>query len=122
MGPAENPPRILVASAIDRDGNLLLVNYRTIYIGFKGESYNNRSLSKVALKDVRILTVKGEELTIEAARKRIADRDTPILVSPYKSALASFYQGMFTPETLHFVFPAKAPVWKTIQDPGGPVR
>jgi hypothetical protein len=120
--PPENPPQILVVSSIDPDGNLTLVSYKTIYIGFTGESYNNRSLTKVTLRDVRILTVKGEELSIESARDRISGRDTPILVSSWKTPLSEFYKGMFTPETLHFVFPANAPVWKQVQEPGRPVR
>ncbi len=120
--PPENPPRILVASSIDADGNLVLVNYRTIFIGFKGDSYNSRSLAKVSLTDVRILTAKGDEVSIDSARKRISESDTPILVSSWKRPLPKFYETIFTPQTLHFVFPNKAPAWREIQDPGRPTR
>lgn len=120
--PPVNPPQILVASSIDADGNLLLVNYRTIYIGFQGDSYNNRGVTKVPLKDVQIETVEGKRLSVESARGRIAGRDTPILVSAYKAPLPKFFKGMFASDTLHFVFPAKAPAWKPIQDPDRPVR
>ena len=45
-GTPGNPPHILIASSIDADGNLQLVTYKTIYIGFDGYSYNERSLQK----------------------------------------------------------------------------
>ena len=120
--PPENPPQILVAAEIAPDGDLLLVKYETTFIGFQGEYYNNRVQTIVELTDVKISTVKGDELTVEAARKRIAGNDTPILVSSWKRPLPAFYQQMFAPETLHFVFPKEAPVWKVIEAPGGPVE
>jgi hypothetical protein len=119
--PPENPPQIVVAASIDQDGNLVLVKYKTYFIGLKGESYNNRSLTSVTLKDVQLLTVTGEKLSIESARKRISGRDTPILVSSWKRPLPTLYTRMFAPETLHFVFPKEAPVWSQILEPGRPV-
>jgi hypothetical protein len=120
--PAYDPPEIVVAAAIDDEDNLVLVNYRTIFIGFQGESYNDRSLTKAPLKDVAIFTVKGEKLTVEAARRRIAGRDTPVLCSAWSTPLPGFYAAMFSPETLHFVFPKEPPIWKKIQEPGRPIQ
>jgi hypothetical protein len=120
--PPENPPQILIACSIDAEGNLVLVHYKTIFIGFTGESYNERYTTKVLLKDVQILTVDGTEMTIEAARKRIAERDTPILATSYKTAFPKFYAEMFAPATLHFIWPEQAPQWKQIQEPGRPVQ
>ena len=67
-----NPPRVLIASSIDSDGRLELVAYRTIYIGFEGDSYNHRSVRKVSLKDVKIRTVGGKRVTLESARQSLA--------------------------------------------------
>jgi len=120
--PAYNPPQIVVAASIDGNENLLLVSYRTIYIGFQGESYNSRTVTKTALKDVSILNVKGERVSINAARERIGGRDTPVLCSSWKTPLPEFYASMFAPPTLHFIFPKQSPVWKEIQEPGRPIE
>lgn len=122
IAPAFDPPQILVAAAIDDDDNLILVNFRTIYIGFTGESYNSRSVSKTSLKEVQIVNVKGEKVSIAAAREQLAGRDTPILCSSWNSSLPDFYASMFSPTTLHFVFPTESPVWEKIQEPGRPIR
>ncbi len=117
-----NPPQILVASSIDADGNLELVNYRTIYIGFDGSSYNNRSLRKVPLKGVKIYSVSGKELSTESARNKLAEKENAILASSWGLPLPTFYRTLFSDEALIFVFPREAPRWKEIQDPGRPVR
>ncbi len=116
-----NPPRILIASSIDADGNLELVSYRTIYIGFDGSSYNNRSLRKVSLKDVKISTVSGKEMSVEAARELLAETETPILASSWKTPIPKFYRRLFSDDALLFVFPREAPLWKEIQDPSRPL-
>lgn len=120
--PPENPPQILVASAIDSDDQLILVSYHSIFIGFGGESYNERLTTKVSLKDCQICTADGEKVTLESARKRISGKDTPIVVTPYKTDLPKFYAALFAPETLVFVFPSKTPQWKQIESPGAVVR
>lgn len=120
--PAHNPPQIVVAASIDEEDNLVLVNFKTIYIGFTGESYNERSLSKTTLKDVSIFAVNGKKLSVDEARKQLAGKHTPILCSSWKTPLPPFYASLFTPETLHFVFPKKSPAWKEIQEPGRPVH
>ncbi len=119
--PAHDPPQIVVASAIDGE-NLVLVNFRTTYIGFTGESYNIRSVAKTSLKDVVIFTVKGQRVSVEEARDKIAGKDTAILCSSWNTPLPEFYVSMFSPETLHFIFPKESPVWKKIQEPGRPIR
>lgn len=120
--PPENPPVILVASSIDSDDHLVLVSYHSIFIGFSGESYNERLAKKVSLKDVQILTVDGMEISLEAARKRLSERDMPVLATSSKARVSKFYATMFAPETLLFVFPAQAPQWRNIESPGASVR
>lgn len=120
--PPENPPRILVASSVDESGRLVLVSYHSIFIGFQGYSYNERLTKPVSLQDVKIFTTKGEPKTIEFARKQIANRDTPIIATSYKEKLPKFYASMFSPETLVFAFPKRAPQWREIESPGAAVR
>jgi len=122
VAPPYDPPQIVVAASIDDGDNLVLVSYQTYYIGFLGESYNNRSLTKTVLKDVNIFNVQGERLSIEAARELIGGRDTPVLCSAWDTALPEFYASMFSPQTLHFVFPKKSPDWKKIEAPGRPIE
>jgi hypothetical protein len=121
-GTPGNPPRILIASSIDADGNLELVTYRTIYIGFGGYSYNARSLQKVPLKDVRIRTVAAADVSVDEARKLLEGKETPILVSSWSEPLSEFYRGLFSGKSLLFIFPRDAPLWKQIQEPSRPVR
>ncbi len=118
---AHDPPQIVVASAIDGE-NLLLVNFRTIYILFNGESYNTRSVTKTSLKNVGIFTVKGQRVSVGEATHKISGKDTPILCSSWNTPLPEFYASMFEPETLHFIFPEESPAWKKIQEPGRPIR
>ena len=120
--PAYDPPHIVVTAGIDRDNNLLLVNFRTIYIGFTGESYNSRSVSKAPLKEVQIFTVDGEKVSLEIAREQLDGKDTPILCSSYNTKLPDFYVPLFSPQTLHFIFPEESPEWTKIQEPGRPLR
>jgi len=122
VAPAYDPPQIVVAAGIDRDNNLLLINFRTIYIGFTGESYNSRSVSKKPLKEVQIFTVDGEKVSLENAREQLDGIDTPILCSSYDTKLPDFYVPLFSPKTLHFVFPEVSPEWTKIQEPGRPLR
>ena len=123
-----NPPAVLIASEIDADEHLVLVEYRTIYIqpagplGGGGPRENERSLSRVPLKGVKIYSVNGKEVTVEAARKRLGGKDTPILASSWGEQLPPFYRSVFRADTLLFVFPKDAPTWKTIQSPSTPVR
>lgn len=117
-----NPPRILLATSIDADGNLLLVSYRTIYIGFSGESYNDRTVDKVSLAEVQIVDTGGKEVTLQAARERIKGKETPILVTSWHEPLSPAYKPLFTGELLLFKFPKQAPDWKEIQDPSRPLQ
>lgn len=121
-GTPGNPPRILIASSIDAEGNLQLVTYKTIYIGFEGYSYNEKILCNVPLQDVRIHTVSGTDVSLDEARKLLKGKETPILVSSWNERLSEFYQRLFSRESLLFIFPKEAPLWSQIQDPGRPVR
>jgi hypothetical protein len=87
-GTPGNPPVVLIASEIDQDGALVLVQYKTIFIqptekGGGGPIYNDRSLSKAALKGVKIYGGDGKEMTVEAARKALGGKETPILASSW---------------------------------------
>lgn len=120
--PPEDPPQILVASSIDSDDQLVLVSYHSIFIGFEGDCYNERLTKKVSLEEVQISTADGNEVTLEEARKVIADRDTPILATSYKMKLPEFFAQAFASETLVFVFSSQAPEWREIEAPGARVR
>ena len=117
-----NPPRVVLVRGIDDQGRLNLVEYRTIYIGFDGSSYNSRSESKLTLKDVVIEDLKGDGVSVEQARERLGDTESPILVLSYREPVAELYRGMYIDSTLVFRFPKKAPEWREIQDPSRPVR
>lgn len=117
-----NPPRILVASSIDEHGNLELVSYRTIYIGFDGSSYNHRSTKRISLKDVLIQDLDQNPLSMDEARERFKGGDVPVLVMTYRQSLSAFFRPLFSGDAMVFVFPREAPEWQTIQDPGRPVR
>ena len=121
-GTPGNPPRILIAASIDTDGKLQLVTYKTIYIGFDGYSYNDRSVHTVPLSEVRIRTVAGMDVSLKEARKLLEGKETPILASSWNEPLSKSYQGLFSGESLLFVFPKDAPLWKEIQEPSRPVR
>ncbi|MBS0261270.1 MAG: hypothetical protein JSS02_04880 [Planctomycetes bacterium] len=121
-GTPGNPPRILIAQAINADGQLQLVAYKTIYIGFEGYSFNDRSLQEVALADVQIRTVAGVEITIEKARGLLKAKETPILVMSRNEKLSPFYQSVLARDALVFIFPRDAPVWRQIQEPERPVQ
>lgn len=126
-GAPGNPPAVLIASGIDKDGALVLVSYRTIFIqptekGGGGPMYNERSVSTVALKGVKVYGGDGKEMTVEAARKRLGGKERPILASSWGHQLPPFYQQVFKEDVLLFVFPREAPTWKEIQSPEVPVR
>jgi hypothetical protein len=126
-GTPGNPPVVLVASEIDTDGALVLVQYKTIFIqptenGGGGPIYNERSLSKVALKGVKIYGGDGNEMTVEAARKVLGGKETPILASSQGQQLPAFYRKVFKDDILLFAFPREAPTWKAIEAPELPVR
>lgn len=118
----DNPPRILLATSIDEAGNLELVSYQTIYIGFRGDSYNARSTHKYSLESVLIFDLAGNRITTDAARVRFGMGEAPILATSYGRKVDDHYRSLFNDETLVFVFPKKAPEWKEIEDPTATVR
>ena len=122
-----NPPEVLIATQIDAEGNLVLVEYRTIFlqpaIGIGGGPiYNDRSLHPVSLKDVKIYDGPGKELSLEAARKRLGKKETAIVATSHEHTLPVFYRTLFKDDVLLFVFPRESPTWKTIQEPELHVR
>lgn len=119
---AHNPPGVLVAKAITPGGRLVLVRYESIFIGFQGEAYNHRRRIQFPLEGVQITTVAGEKVSVEEARRRIADEETPVLVTGYKQPVPKFYRGLFAADALVFIFPRKAPEWNPIEAPGAPLR
>jgi hypothetical protein len=122
-----NPPAVLIASQIDRDGNLVLVQYKTIYMQPASRKsgvamWNERYLTKVPLKGVKINGGDGKEVTIEVARKLLGDKEAAILATSWGRQLPPFYRRVFKDDVLLFAFPREAPIWRAIQDPEAPVR
>lgn len=125
-----NPPAVLLATDIDKDGKLVLVSYRTVIIGimsigpqsFAEMSENRRSLTPVSLKEVKIFGGDGKEVSVEAARKRLGGKETAVLVSSWGEGLPAAYKPLFKDDVLVFVFPEKAPVWEAIRVPADRVR
>jgi len=125
-GSPGNPPRILIASEIDKEGNLMLVSYQTVFAQppnpkLPGAAFNTRILDKVPLKDVKIYDVTGKEVSVEAARQLLG-KETPVLASSWGRTLPPFYRKVFKDEMLLFAFPKEAPSWKEIQEPEHPVQ
>jgi hypothetical protein len=121
-----NPPHILIASEIDKEGNLVLVRYQTVFAlpanpKVSGAAFNTRILEKVPLKNVKIYGLNGKEVTVDTARKMLG-KDTPVLVSSWGRPLPPFYRKVFKNELLLFAFPKEAPSWKEIQEPEQPVK
>jgi hypothetical protein len=113
-----DPPIILIASQIDADGDLLLVQCKMIVIqpaapGAPGGPRLFRAETKVSLKGVKIYNKEGNELTVETARKLLRGKDTAILASSWGNhQLAPVYRALFKDVVLLFVFPREAPRWK----------
>lgn len=125
-----NPPEVLIASQIDKDENLLLVEYRTIFFQPAGPGqpggpmYNDRSTYRVPLKDVVIYGGNGKEISVAVARKQLGDKDkdTAIVVTSWGETLSPVYRKLFKDDVLVFAFPKESPDWKPIQAPDLPVR
>ena len=105
----------------------MLVQYKTIFIqptekGGGGPIYNHRSLSKAALKGVKIYGGDGKEMSVAAARTFLDRKETPVLASSSGQELPLFYRKVFRDDVLLFAFPREAPTWKAIEDPELPVR
>lgn len=123
----DNPPRILIASEINSQNELVLIRYHSIYMqpaSPKGPiiSYNERYEENVSLKKVQIRTVGGKELTLDEAKKKFGTKERPILASSYDRLPGKVFMQLFQEDTLIFIFPEESPVWKNIQSPGSPVR
>ena len=78
-----DPPIILIASQIDADGELLLVQCKTIFIQpagprAPGGPRDMRVETKVPLKGVKIYNKDGNELTVETARKLLRRKGTAL--------------------------------------------
>ena len=127
-GAPGNPPVVLIASEIDPDDALVLVQYKTIFIHPAspneggGPIYNERSLRTVALKGVKIYGGDGKEVTVEAARKKLGSKETPIFASSWGHQLPPFYRKVFKDDVLLFAFPQDSPTWQTTEEPDLPVR
>jgi hypothetical protein len=123
-----NPPTMLIASQINGNGNLVLVEYRTIFLqpasptAPGGPRYNSRSESEVSLKGVKICNKNGKQLSLETARSQIANKETAVLATGFGQEVSPTFRALFRDDILVFVFPDEAPRWKEIQAADLPVR
>ena len=119
VSPYANPPVVLVASDIDADGNLLLVEYVSTIIqpagplGGGGQRIDPVRFT-TALKGVKIFSVDGKEVALEVVRKQLAGKETAILALSWQEPLSPVYRRIFRDDVLLFVFPKDSPVWKRI--------
>jgi thiol-disulfide isomerase/thioredoxin len=126
-----SPPRFLIASGIDADGNLILSGTeqrkKTLprVVEKDGKkitqdvtmSYPVTVLSRqsIALKDVTIYDCAGHKVSLEQARERLRE-PTPILLSLAGDKVDPLYLKAMRPETLTFVF-AGLPQFKDLASP-----
>jgi len=86
------------------------------------KQFGNRKWRQAGNGLIDIFNVQGEQLSIGAARELVGGRDTPVLCSSFDTPLPEFYASIFSPKTLHFVFPKRSPVWTKIEGPGRPIE
>ena len=130
------PPRLLIASAIDAGGNLILsgteqrqkkvlrdvekdgkktTEERTV-------SYTVTALNRqmVSLKDATIHDLEGKRISLDQARERLRE-PTPVLLSFRGEKIDPIYRKVMTKETLVFTF-AWVPEFKELGKDSHPGR
>lgn len=115
-----NPPQVILVAGIDAEGRLIQVEYRTIYIGFDGAGFNSRSTHAVDLADVKLMSMRGEVLTLPEARERLGKQEQPVVVMSGGAEPLEGFRQLFREDVVCLIFPRKAPQWRPIQDPQMP--
>jgi thiol-disulfide isomerase/thioredoxin len=114
------PPRLLIASGIDADGNLVLsgTEQRKKKVPREVEKDGKKTTQEatvtypvtvlnrqtVALKDVTIFDCEGKKISLDQARERLKE-PTPILLTMTGEKVDPIYLKVMKKETLTFVFP-----------------
>ena len=113
------PPRLLIASGIDADGNLILsaTEQRQKKVAREVEKDGNKTTREmtvnypvmvlnrqtVTLKDVTIYDRDGQRLSLDQARDRLKE-PTPVLLTMLGEKVDPIYLKIMTKETLTFTF------------------
>jgi peroxiredoxin len=114
------PPRLLIASGIDADGNLILSGTEQRQKKFTREvekdgkkttlegtvSYPVTVLNRqsVSLKDATVYDCEGKKVSIDQARERLKE-PAPVLLAMLGEKIDPIYLKAMKKETLTFVFP-----------------
>src|SRR5262245_17391644 len=125
------PPRLIIASKIDADGNLIAsgTEQRRKKISREIEKDGKKTTEEmtanypvtilnrqiISLKDATIYDGQGQKVSLEQARERIKE-PTPVLLTMLGEKIDPIYSKMLTKETLIFTFPL-FPDMKEIKDP-----
>ncbi len=114
------PPRLLIASGIDKDGNLLLsgTEQRKKRLPREIEMHGKKTMREmtvtypvtvldrqtVSLKDTTICDREGNRISLEQARERLKE-PTPVLLTSVGEKIDPIYLKIVTKDTLTFTFP-----------------
>jgi thiol-disulfide isomerase/thioredoxin len=130
------PLRIMIASGIDANGNLILsgTEQRKTKVPREVE-HNGKKFTQemtwdhpvtilgrqtIALKDVTIYDGEGKVLSLDQARQRLKE-PTPVLLSMAGERVNPIYSKILSKDTLTFTF-ASFPEFKEIPDPARAAR
>jgi thiol-disulfide isomerase/thioredoxin len=117
------PPRLLIASGIDADGNLIVsaTEQRQKKVAREVETDGKKTTREVtftypvtllnrqtvSLKDTTISDLGGNKLTLDQARERLKE-PTPVLLTMLGEKVDPIYLKIMKKETLTFTFPGTA--------------
>jgi peroxiredoxin len=115
------PPRILIASGIDADGNLVLsaTEQRQKKVAREVETEGKKKIREVthsypvtvlnrqtvSLKDATIYELGGKKISLEHARGRLKE-PTPVLLMTVGEKVDPIYLKIMKEEALTFIFPS----------------
>ena len=117
------PPRLLIASGIDADGNLIVsaTEQRQKKVTLEVETDGKKTTREVtftypvtllnrqtvSLKDATISDLGGNKVSLDQARERLKE-PTPVLLSMLGEKVDPIYLKIMKKETLTFTFPGTA--------------
>jgi peroxiredoxin len=119
------PPRLLIASGIDADGNLIVsaTEQRQKKVAREVEKDGKKTTREVtfsypvtllnrqtvSLKDATISDLAGNTISLDQARRRLKE-PTPVLLTMLGEKVDPIYSKILKKETLTFTFPGTAPL------------